>query len=67
MTVYLLAFICNGVCVWVCMSAHLGGLGMLPPTLDSQTVRVPDSYGLLQCVCRCVCGCECLCVFMQQS
>lgn len=55
------------VCVWVCMSAHLGGLGMLPPTLDSQTVRVPDSYGLLQCVCRCVCGCECLCVFMQQS
>ena len=36
--------LCVLVRVFVCL--YLGGLGMLPPTLDSQTVTVPNSYGV---------------------
>lgn len=43
-------------CVSVCVCVYLGGLGMLPPTLDSQTVRVPNcSAHTTLFVCESVC------------
>jgi len=42
--VCLRVFVC--VCVCPCMCVYLGGLGILPPTLVSQTARVPNSYRL---------------------
>ena len=62
-------------CVCVCVCVYLGGLGMLPPMLDSQTVRVPNSYGrapVLKLPYLCLCVCvrerrERVCVFICSS